>query len=107
MEQLFVYGNCVKQGLRVLVHLVLADGGALAESGIQDLFADPQALGRNLQKFIGVDEIQRLLQAEDPGRRQGQRFVREEERVLVRCFFLHTFSSMSSAREHCPTTMPE
>ena len=61
MEQLFVYGNCVKQGLRVLVHLVLADGGALAECGIQDLFADPEALGRNLQKLIGVDEIQRLL----------------------------------------------
>ena len=30
----------------------------------------------------------------------------EEERVLVRCFFLQTFSSISSAREEEPMTMP-
>lgn len=31
----------------------------------------------------------------------------EEERVLVRCFFLHTLISISSAREEEPITMPE
>ena len=31
----------------------------------------------------------------------------EEERVFVRCFFLQTFNSISSAREHCPITIPE
>ena len=31
----------------------------------------------------------------------------DEERVFVRCFFLHTLSSMSSAFEHCPITIPE
>ena len=30
-----------------------------------------------------------------------------EERVLVSCFFFHTFNSMSSPRLFWPTTMPE
>ena len=30
-----------------------------------------------------------------------------EERVLVSCFFLHTFNSISSPRLFCPTTIPE
>ena len=107
MEQLFVYGNCVKQGLRVLVHLVLADGGALAESGIQDLFADPQALGRNLQKSSVSMKSSACSKLRIRGGVRVSASSAEEERVLVRCFFLHTFSSMSSAREHCPTTMPE
>ena len=31
----------------------------------------------------------------------------EEERVLVKCFFLHTFNSMSSGLEEEPITIPE
>ncbi|MBD9165134.1 MAG: hypothetical protein EGP80_14790, partial [Blautia wexlerae] len=32
--------------------------------------------------------------------------ISEEERVLVRCFVLHTFSSISSALPFCPITIP-
>ena len=45
-------------------------GGALAHGGVQDLLADAQALGRDLQKFVGIDEVQALFQAHDLGRRQ-------------------------------------
>src|SRR5699024_7772081 len=34
---------------------------SLSQTGIQDLFADTQRLGSNLQKLIRVNEFQRLL----------------------------------------------
>ena len=43
---------------------------SLAHGRIKDLLADAQALRSNLQKLVGVDELQRLLKAEDARRRQ-------------------------------------
>ena len=50
-------------------------GSALAEPGIQDLLAHPEALRGDFQQFIRIDELQALLQGKDPGRSQLQRFI--------------------------------
>src|SRR5699024_1326546 len=51
-------------------------GSSFPQSRVQDFLPDTQVLRRHLQKLVGIDELQALLQAQDPGRRKLQRFVR-------------------------------
>lgn len=68
-----------------------------SELGIQDPFPDPQALGSYFQKLIFVNEFQSLLQRKNLRGVSVRASSAEEERVLVRCLVLQTFSSISSA----------
>ena len=56
-------------------HILLPKRRPFPFSGIQYPLADAEALGCYLQKLILIDELDCLLQAEDPGRSQLQRLV--------------------------------
>ena len=47
----------------IVLYRFLPHGRPFALGGVQDLLADAKTLGRDLQKFVGVDELQALLQA--------------------------------------------
>lgn len=54
---------CIPRIKQLSLLLVLpAYHGSLSERRIKDFLPDPKALRRNLQKLIGVDEVQTLLQ---------------------------------------------
>ena len=51
------------------------DHGTFSQGRIQDLLTDTKVCGSYLQQFVGIDEVQSLLQRQDPGRCQTQSFV--------------------------------
>ena len=55
---------------KILFHIT-----AFPHPGIQDLLADAQRLRSHFQKFIGVDKVERLFQAEDARRCEPERFI--------------------------------
>ena len=63
---------------------------------VQDLLADAQILRGDLQQLVLCQELQAALQAQLADGDQAQSVVGAEERVLVRCLVLQTFTSTSS-----------
>ena len=60
--------------LRRILHRS-ADVGALPEAGIQDLLSKAEVMRGDLEELVGVDELDRLLEAHEPGRDEAESFV--------------------------------
>lgn len=48
----------------------------LAKTGIQDLFAEPEMMGRDFEELVRIHILDRLLQAHDLWRNEPQGFIR-------------------------------
>ena len=62
--------------IKILFHcILLSDGSSLAKGRIQNSLTDTKALRGDFQKLIGIDEVQRLLQAQLLWRNQGEGLI--------------------------------
>ena len=75
--------------------------------GRQDAFPQPDAFRRDFHELVVVDELDGLLEPEQPRRNQANGLVGADEARMFVCFFSFvTLTSMSLGRAFSPTIMP-
>ena len=73
---------------------------------VQLPLAHADVFRRYFHELIGADVLDAAVEGHDRVRGQAHADIRVDERILVRCFILQTFTSRSVSREFLPTIMP-
>ncbi len=93
-----------RSGVRVLT--LEARGLATTDGLVEDHLADADDLGRDLDAFVVTGELEALLEGQHARGVIDSNVSELAARMLVSFFSLVMFTSMSSAREFSPMTMP-
>ena len=74
--------------------ILFIDRAAFSHSGIQNLLADTQIFRCYFKKFIGINKVKCLFEAENTRRCQTKCFICAGRTCVSKMFCLHTFSSI-------------